>query len=112
MKKYTSVLFALALLTIAQSSLFAATADQAIGKSVSFSVTNDGTSPFTYQWNKNGTAIVGATSATFTIAAVAATDAGSYTVRVTNKAGNVLSDTGTFTVTVNPTTATVSISTP
>ncbi len=59
----------------------------AIGARVSFSVTNNGTAPFLYQWFKNGVAIVGASAAPFSIAAVAAADAGSYSVVVTNSAG-------------------------
>jgi hypothetical protein len=88
------------------------TGDQAISKSVTFAVTCDGTAPFTYQWKKNAVALPGATAATLTIAAVKATDAGTYTVTVSNKAGAVESDRALFTVTINPTTATVSVSTP
>ena len=101
------------LIAVAPASLRAdVTADQAVNKSVIFSVTADGTAPFTYQWKKSGTAITGATAATYTISAVAAKDAGTYTVTVSNKAGLVESDRALFTVTVNPTTASVSVQTP
>ncbi len=40
----------------------------------------------TYQWNRNGTAIAGATSSTYVVPAVAVADAGSYTVSVSNYA--------------------------
>lgn len=102
----------LLLFLLLASGLLAATGDQAIGKPVTFSVANDGTAPFTYQWAKNGVAIPGATAATYYIAAVGVTDAGIYTVQVSNKAGTVNSDKAVFTISVTPTTATVSIATP
>jgi hypothetical protein len=50
-----------------------------VGSTASFSVTATGTA-LTYQWRKDGSDISGATSATFTINAVATGDAGSYDV--------------------------------
>ena len=52
-----------------------------------------------YQWYKDGAAISGATSATYTLSPVAAADAGLYTVSVSNDAGYVVSGTATLTVT-------------
>lgn len=69
-----------------------------IGDPSSFTVAATGTAPFTYQWLKGGKTITGATSATYTIAAVATTDAADYTVRVTNAFGSVLSDIAKLTV--------------
>lgn len=69
------------------------------GNAVSFTVTVSGTAPFTYQWKKEGTAITGATSAIYTINAVATSDAGSYTVVVTNSVGAATSTAATLTVT-------------
>ena len=60
-----------------------------MGVPVSFFVVASGTAPFSYQWRKDGTNILGATSATNAIAAAQATDAGSYTVVVTNVAGSI-----------------------
>ena len=68
------------------------------GYPASFTVAASGTVPLTYQWLKNGIAIAGATSATYTIATVATTDAGNYTVTITNAAGNVTSSAATLTV--------------
>lgn len=48
-----------------------------------FRVGVGGTGPFTYQWRKDGVAIPGATSATYTLASAAAGDAGLYSVVVT-----------------------------
>jgi hypothetical protein len=47
----------------------------------SFSVTATGTG-LTYQWQKGGVNIAGATSSTYTINNIATTDAGNYTVIV------------------------------
>jgi hypothetical protein len=69
------------------------------GQSAAFSVAATGTNPLTYQWKKNGTVISGATAATFTIASAQASDAGSYTVTVSNSAGNVTSAAATLMVT-------------
>ena len=55
---------------------------------VTFSVIAAGTPPFTYQWYLNNGSIAGATAASFTIPAVQSTDAGSYTVVVTNAANS------------------------
>ncbi len=62
-----------------------------VGASATFSVTAGGTGPFTYQWLKNGTAIPGATSSSYTISGVQATDAGTYAATVTNIIGSTTS---------------------
>jgi hypothetical protein len=60
------------------------------GTSVTFSVTAiDATA---YQWRKNGSAIGGATLASFTIASADSTDDGSYDMVVGNASGAVTSD--------------------
>jgi hypothetical protein len=68
------------------------------GASASFTVTATGGGTLAYQWRKGGTAISGATSATYTIAASAAADAASYDVVVSNSAGSVTSAAATLTV--------------
>lgn len=78
--------------------------------SATFSVTAAGTAPLTYQWRKDGTAISGATNASYTISSVSATHAGSYTVVVTNKAGTVTSSAATLVVNAPPTVTTQPIS--
>ncbi len=61
------------------------------GATVSLSVTASGAGPLSYRWLKGGVPIVGATSATLTFSPVRLTDAGSYTVEVSNAAGTVVS---------------------
>ena len=56
-----------------------------------FSVTANGTVPLAYQWLKNGTNITGANGSSYTIASTSASDAGIYTVMVTNLYGSILS---------------------
>ncbi|HUJ10342.1 MAG TPA: pectinesterase family protein [Verrucomicrobiae bacterium] len=57
--------------------------------------------PLSYQWLKDGTNVVGATSATLNIASADAGDAGVYSVIVSNSAGSVTSASATLTVTLN-----------
>lgn len=71
-----------------------------LGASASFTVTASGTEPLTYLWSKGGAAISGATSATYSIAAVQKTDEGSYTCTVSNSKGSATSAAATLTVLV------------
>jgi hypothetical protein len=71
-----------------------------VGQTAAFSVTATGTAPLTYQWQKNGAAISGATTATYTTPATLAGDTGAkFLVVVTNAAGSVTSTAATLTVT-------------
>jgi beta-xylosidase len=70
----------------------------AAGKPVTFTVAASGTPTPGFQWKKGGVNLSGATSSSFTIASVAAGDAGSYTAVVTNSAGSVTSVAATLTV--------------
>jgi hypothetical protein len=70
------------------------------GQTATFSVTANGTAPLSYQWQKGGVAIPGATSAAYTTPAVQASDNGTtFTVTVTDTAGSVSSSAATLTVT-------------
>src|SRR6266850_1679362 len=69
------------------------------GQTATFSVTAAGTAPLTYQWNKNGGAISGATSSSYTSPATASSDNGAqFSVVVSNSAGSVTSGAATLTV--------------
>jgi hypothetical protein len=72
-----------------------------VGASLVLSVQASGTGPLSYQWLKNGAAISGAVSSSFSIASIQTSDAGSYAVRVTNSGGSVTSSTAVVTVQVN-----------
>jgi hypothetical protein len=65
---------------------------------VTFTVVVTGSPAPTYQWTKDGTAITGATGASYTITAVQTSDAGSYSVVATNSAGNAPSNAALLTV--------------
>src|ERR1041385_6386712 len=76
--------------------------DQAVvvGQSASFSVEASGTTPLSYRWRLNGSAISGATNATLALSNVQSNQAGSYSVVVSNAAGSVTSSVATLTVNV------------
>jgi hypothetical protein len=57
------------------------------GTNVTFTVAATGTVPLRYQWQKNGNPILGATSPSLVMNSVKRTNAGIYTVTVTNIAG-------------------------
>jgi hypothetical protein len=70
------------------------------GATATFTVVAAGTAPLTYQWKSGGTAISGATAASYTTPALTVANSGtSYTVVVTNSAGSVTSSAATVTVT-------------
>jgi hypothetical protein len=52
----------------------------------------EGTAPVTYQWRKNGTAIEGATAASYTFSSASAADVGSYDLVAGNIVGSVTSN--------------------
>ena len=70
----------------------------AAGASAVFSVSVFGTTPLSYQWYKDGRNISNATGATFAIASAQASDAGAYTVAISNGFGSVTSATATLAV--------------
>src|SRR2546427_480294 len=70
------------------------------GQMATFSVVAAGGAPLNYQWEKNGAAISGATSASYTTAATVLADSGSqFAVVVSNSVGSVTSNSATLTVT-------------
>ena len=70
------------------------------GQSASFSVSATGTSPFGYQWKKNGTEIPGATSSSYTLSATSSADHDAvFVVVVSNSEGHVTSSEARLTVT-------------
>ena len=69
------------------------------GSSYSLNVAVQGTGGSNqYQWYKDGTALTGETSSTLNFSALAESDAGDYTVVVSNGVSSVTSDTATVTV--------------
>ena len=70
------------------------------GQQATFVVGATGTAPLTFAWLRDGTAISGATAATYTSPAVGLTDDGAlFAVRVSNALGSVLSASARLTVT-------------
>ena len=68
------------------------------GQNASFSVVATGTSPLTYQWQRNGVAIEGATAATYTLATTVLDSGAVFRAVVTNCAGSATSNDATLTV--------------
>lgn len=91
-----------AVLTVGSSSITITTqpASQTVapGQSVTFTVAASG-SGFTYQWQKNGAAISGASNASYTIASAQPSDAASYTAVVSAGSTSVTSNAATLSVT-------------
>jgi hypothetical protein len=80
-----------------------AAASVTIGANATFSVSAAGTAPITYQWTRNGTAISGATTASYTLTHAALADSGAlFGVTVSNGAGSVASSAAQLTVTDVP----------
>ena len=69
------------------------------GQTATFAVMAAGSPTLSYQWQKNGANVSGATSATYTIPATTAADNGAvFTVQVSNSVGNARSSPATLTV--------------
>ncbi len=84
-------------------------ATRAVGAAVTFDVIAAGSAPLSYQWQRNGTDISGATSSSYTISSVQPANQGDeYTVVVTNVAGSATSGAATLTVTVTAIPPTIS----
>ena len=72
------------------------------GETATFSVAASGTAPLNYQWSLSQATLPGATNATLVLANVAATNAGSYTVSISNAAGAKVSAPATLTLAPAP----------
>ena len=73
-----------------------------VGQSASFTVAASGAPPLSYQWQRNGTPIGGATSATYTLPTTTLTDSGAqFRAVVTNASGSATSNAATLTVVAN-----------
>lgn len=80
------------------------------GQSATFSVAAAGTPPLTYQWQKNGADIAGATSSSYTTPVTTTSDSGEmFRVMVSNTAGSVTSNSATLTVNPGTTNSSVDV---
>jgi flagellar hook assembly protein FlgD len=76
----------------------------AIGEKATFSIGATGTAPLAYQWRKNGSNISGATGSSYTTPSLSlSNDGDTYTCRVSNSAGSVISNGAKVTISSEPT---------
>src|SRR5213080_3062374 len=81
-----------------------------VGQTATFSVGAAGTPPLTYQWQKNGVDIPGATSSSYTTPVTTSADSGTmFRVVVSNTAGSVTSNSATLTVSTGQVASTVDV---
>jgi len=78
-----------------------------VGGSATFNVVATGTAPLFYQWRLGGTNIAGADTNTYSLGNIQLTNAGNYTVVVTNLVGSITSSPALLTVNPNVTGTTV-----
>src|SRR5205085_227849 len=69
-----------------------------LGASVQFEASASGEPPLAFQWRKDGTVITGATNSTLVLPVVAAGDAATYSVAVSNSSGTTPSNGAALTV--------------
>src|SRR6267154_2704061 len=75
----------------------------AVGQTATFFVTVSGAAPLNFQWQKNGSAVSGATSPSYTTPSETTSDSGAqFTVVVSNSAGSATSNAATLTVNATP----------
>src|SRR5439155_5660613 len=73
------------------------------GQTARFEIGVRGKGPFSFQWRQNGSTLQGATNSTLALTNVQPSDAGAYSVAVSNTGGYVVSLDATLTVVVPPT---------
>ena len=73
-----------------------------LGSNVTFNVVATGAPPLAYRWKFNGTNLAGATGTSLTLTNVLPTNAGSYSVVVTNTSGSVSSSNALLTILFPP----------
>ena len=72
------------------------------GVNATFGVSLSGTAPFRYQWRFNGTNLLNATNALYSILLIGTNNAGNYSVVITNAVGSATSSNAALTVVLSP----------
>ncbi|HEV2208704.1 MAG TPA: immunoglobulin domain-containing protein [Verrucomicrobiae bacterium] len=92
----------LALGPVVTTDTIPAVGSDVVGSQVTFAAGFGGTAPITYQWQKNGVNVPGATMATLTLSNLQLSDSGAYNLVATNIYGTTSSTTNSFTVNPAP----------
>lgn len=71
------------------------------GNSATLTVEVSGDGPFSYQWYKNGVELEGENEASLTLNSISESDAGSYSVQISNTSGTVASESAVITIIQN-----------
>jgi hypothetical protein len=80
------------------------------GQTATFSVVASGSAPLSYQWEKNGSAITGAISVSYTTPATTTADSGElFRVAVSDSGGNITSMSATLTVNPGTSNSTIDV---
>ena len=97
-----SVTSAIAVLTVSNAAPVILTNPASItvtvGGTANFTVTADGATPLEFQWRFNGVDIAGETTTSYSLTNAQTTNAGNYTIVVTNNAGSITSAVAVLTV--------------
>ncbi len=72
------------------------------GTDVTFTVVANGAEPLYYQWRRNGSNLTGATNSSLLLTNVQSVNAGTYTVRITNSFGSIISSNAVLSVGTPP----------
>ena len=72
-----------------------------VGYPVTFSIAASGSTPYSYQWRRNGVNIVGATASSYKFKTTLADNGAQFGVRVNNTYGTVLSSVATLSITTD-----------
>ncbi|MEY2466997.1 MAG: hypothetical protein QOD03_1518 [Verrucomicrobiota bacterium] len=73
-----------------------------VGGAATFNVTATGAAPLNYQWRFNNTDLAGATTNSYAVTNAQLTNAGNYTVVITNVSGSITSAVAALTVSTTP----------
>jgi len=91
-----------AVITVNPASITTQPQSISVGKGTATAMSVVAKNAYAYQWEKNGIPIIGATNATYSIASASVTDAGVYSVVISNPNGDLVSNEASLSLVVLP----------